>query len=147
MCLRQVNKRHSNPAPLAASARAATNGGVKVRLVRKYGFESAHRLPFVPEGHKCSRLHGHSFRVEVSVRGVVDARLGWFVDYADIDAACRPVIESLDHHYLNEIPGLENPTSEHLAKYVWDRLVDKLAGLERICVMETCESRCEYEGD
>lgn len=119
---------------------------VKVRLVRKYGFESAHRLPLVPEGHKCSRLHGHSFRIEISVEGAVDERLGWFVDYADIDAACRPLIDALDHRYLNEIPGLENPTSEHLAKYIWDRLCASLSGLVRVTVMETCESRCEYEG-
>jgi 6-pyruvoyltetrahydropterin/6-carboxytetrahydropterin synthase len=120
---------------------------VNVRLVRKYGFESAHRLPAVPEGHKCSRLHGHSFRFEVAVRGPVDAKLGWFVDYADIDAACRPVVQVLDHRYLNEIPGLENPTSEHLAKYIWDHLEGNLRGLERVTVMETCESRCEYEGE
>lgn len=119
---------------------------MNVRLVRKYGFESAHRLPHVPEGHKCSRLHGHSFRVEVSVAGETDARLGWFVDYAEIDMACRPLIDALDHRYLNELPGLENPTSEHLAKYLWDRLVTTLRGLERVTVMETCQSRCEYEG-
>lgn len=81
------------------------------------------------------------------MRGAVDPQLGWFVDYAVIDAACRPIVESLDHRYLNEIPGLENPTSEHLARYVWERLAGDLPGLERICVMETCESRCEYEGD
>lgn len=131
----------------AILATAATNGPVNVRLVRKYGFESAHRLLNVPAGHKCSRLHGHSFRVEVAVRGPVDPALGWFIDYADIDAACRPTIDGLDHQYLNEIDGLENPTSEHLAKYLWDRIVKRVRGLERITVMETCESRCEYEGD
>jgi 6-pyruvoyltetrahydropterin/6-carboxytetrahydropterin synthase len=83
----------------------------------------------------------------VSVRGPVDEKAGWFIDYADIDAAVRPLRDALDHRYLNEIPGLENPTSEHIAKYIWDRLVQNLPGLERITVMETCESRCEYEGD
>lgn len=130
----------------ANSAIAARNRRVKVRLVRKYGFESAHRLPNVPEGHKCSRLHGHSFRIEVSIAGSTDPKLGWFVDYADIDAACRPIIDALDHRYLNELEGLENPTSENLAKYVWDRLTTRLAGLERVTVMETCQTRCEYEG-
>lgn len=120
---------------------------MKVRLVRKFGFESAHRLPHVPAGHKCSRLHGHSFRVEVSVKGPVDPEAGWFIDYADIDSAVRPLRDALDHQYLNEIPELYNPTSEHIAKYIWDRLVGTLPGLERITVMETCESRCEYEGD
>ncbi len=132
--------------PAAILALAATTTRVNVRLVRKYGFESAHRLPLVPEGHKCSRLHGHSFRVEVAVHGGVDEALGWFIDYAEIDATCRPVIGPLDHRYLNELPGLENPTSEHIAKYIWDRLAPTLRGLERVTVMETCESRCEYEG-
>jgi len=85
--------------------------------------------------------------VEVAVKGPVDKKAGWFIDYADIDAAVRPLRDALDHRYLNEIEGLENPTSEHISKYIWDRLVDSLPGLERITVMETCESRCEYEGD
>jgi 6-pyruvoyltetrahydropterin/6-carboxytetrahydropterin synthase len=100
----------------------------------------------VPQDHKCARLHGHSFRVEVAVQGHVDEKLGWFIDYADIDAACRPIVDALDHRYLNEVAGLENPTSEHLARYIWERLVAGLKGLERVTVMETCESRCEYEG-
>jgi 6-pyruvoyltetrahydropterin/6-carboxytetrahydropterin synthase len=100
----------------------------------------------VPDGHKCARLHGHSFRIEVAVKGPVDQGLGWFVDYADIDAVCRPVVDGLDHRYLNEIAGLENPTSEMLAKHIWDRIAARLRGLERVTVMETCESRCEYEG-
>lgn len=120
---------------------------VIVRLVKKFGFEAAHRLPEVPESHKCSRLHGHSFRVEIAVRGPVDERAGWFIDYADIDRAARPLRDALDHRYLNEIPGLENPTSENVARYIWDRLAVALPGLERITVMETCESRCEYEGE
>jgi 6-pyruvoyltetrahydropterin/6-carboxytetrahydropterin synthase len=132
--------------PPAICVKAANTGNVNVRLVRKFGFESAHRLPHVPQGHKCSRLHGHSFRVEVAVSGPVDPELGWFIDYAEIDAACRPLVEVLDHRYLNEIEGLENPTSERLAKFIWDRLVVSLRGLERVTVMETCESRCEYEG-
>jgi 6-pyruvoyltetrahydropterin/6-carboxytetrahydropterin synthase len=100
----------------------------------------------VPDGHKCARLHGHSFRIEVAVKGPVDQGLGWFIDYADIDTVCRPVVDALDHRYLNEVLGLENPTSEILAKYIWDRIVTRLGGLERVTVMETCESRCEYEG-
>lgn len=117
------------------------------RLVRKFGFEAAHRLPQVPEGHKCGRLHGHSFRVEVTVEGPVNPETGFYIDYAEIDAACRPLRETLDHHYLNEIPGLENPTSEHLAKFIWERLKPTLPGLSCITVMETCDSRCEYRGN
>ncbi len=118
-----------------------------VRLTRKFGFESAHRLPQVPASHKCSRLHGHSFRVEVTVRGPVDEQLGWFIDYAEIDQACRALTEQLDHRYLNEIDGLSNPTSENLARFIWERLIGPLPSLESVIVLETCESRCEYRGD
>lgn len=120
---------------------------MNVRLTRKFGFESAHRLPNVPASHKCARLHGHSFRVEVSVRGPVDEAMGWFMDYAEIDRACRTLTELLDHRYLNEIEGLENPTSERLAQFIWQRLIALLPCLDSVVVLETCESRCEYRGD
>lgn len=118
-----------------------------VRLVRHFGFEAAHRLPMVSASHKCSRLHGHSFRVAVTVRGPVAASSGWFIDYADIDHAIRPLRAVLDHTYLNDIPGLENPTSENIARYIWKQLVTDLPGLERVTVMESSESSCEYAGD
>ena len=92
-------------------------------VFREFGFEAAHRLPNVPEGHKCARLHGHSFRVEVHVAGPVDPTLGWVVDFADIRDAFEPIHDALDHRYLNEVEGLENPTSENLAVWIWDRLV------------------------
>ncbi len=120
---------------------------MKVSLVKTFGFESAHRLPFVPEGHKCARLHGHSFQVEVVVTGDVDEKLGWYVDYGDITAAWRPLHDALDHRYLNEIPGLENPTSEVLARWIWTRLKPTLPGLSRLVVKETSLSRCEYSGE
>ena len=119
----------------------------RMRLVKTFRFEAAHRLPEVPPGHKCARLHGHSFRVEVEVEGTVDERPGWVVDYADIAAAVKPVLERLDHHYLNEVEGLENPTSENLAIWIWERLAPRLAGLTRIAVAETCTARCEYRGE
>lgn len=117
-----------------------------VRLVKDFRFEAAHRLPRVPEDHKCARLHGHSFRVDVEVAGDVDPASGWLVDYAGIKAAFAPLLEALDHRYLNEIDGLENPTSEILAAWIWDRLAPRLPGLSRITVHETCTSRCIYEG-
>ncbi len=119
---------------------------MKVLLAHEFRFEAAHRLPNVPEGHKCARLHGHSFRVEVALRGPVDERSGWFVDFDLIHRAWAPLHELLDHHYLNEVPGLENPTSERLARWIWDRLAPDLPGLARITVAETCDARCEYEG-
>ena len=104
-------------------------------------------MPNVPPDHKCARLHGHSFRVEVVVAGECDARLGWLMDYAEISEAVKPLLDRLDHYYLNEIPGLENATSENLAKWIWDRLKPKLPLLAEIVVAETCMSRCVYRGE
>ncbi|HEX6749018.1 MAG TPA: 6-carboxytetrahydropterin synthase QueD [Longimicrobium sp.] len=118
-----------------------------MEIFKEFGFEAAHRLPNVPEGHKCARLHGHSFRVEVHVRGGLDPRLGWVMDFADLKAAVKPVIAELDHYYLNEIPGLDNPTSEVLARWLWTRLIPTLPGLTRIVVRETCTSGCTYQGE
>jgi 6-pyruvoyltetrahydropterin/6-carboxytetrahydropterin synthase len=112
----------------------------------QFRFEAAHRLPNVPEGHKCARLHGHSFRVTVWVEGEVGAESGWVMDFADVKAAFAPLHDALDHHYLNEIEGLANPTSEVLAMWIWDRLAPSLPGLTRVDVHETCTSGCRYEG-
>lgn len=117
-----------------------------VRLAKTFGFESAHFLPHVPEGHPCRRLHGHSFRFEVLVEGEVDAQRGWFVDYGDLSALIDPLVGRLDHRLLNSVPGLENPTSELLAGWLWERLAPSLPGLIRISVFETCTTRCDYEG-
>lgn len=119
---------------------------MNVRLVRKLSFEAAHRLPHVPEGHKCERLHGHSFRVELVVEGPVNEKTGWFIDYADIDDAWAPLYETLDHRYLNEVPGLENPTSENLCRFLWEKLQPRLPSLSRVVVHETCDATCEYDG-
>jgi 6-pyruvoyltetrahydropterin/6-carboxytetrahydropterin synthase len=100
----------------------------------------------VPEGHKCRRLHGHSFRVEVRVRGVPDPALGWVMDFADLKAAWAPLDDALDHQYLNDVPGLENPTSEVLARWIWARLLPTLPGLAAVAVRETCTSGCVYRG-
>jgi 6-pyruvoyltetrahydropterin/6-carboxytetrahydropterin synthase len=118
---------------------------VNVRLVKEFRFEAAHLLPKVPPGHKCSRLHGHSFKIDVAVVGPVNPDTGWFLDYDVVDRAFRPIYDALDHRYLNDIEGLENPTSEVLARWLWERLSPTLP-LERITVHETCDARCEYEG-
>lgn len=116
-------------------------------IYREFTFEAAHRLPNVPDGHKCSRLHGHSYRVEVHVTGAVGDDTGWVQDFGDIKAAFKPLEDQLDHNYLNEVQGLENPTSEILAKWIWTRLVDALPNLSAIQVRETCTSGCIYRGD
>jgi 6-pyruvoyltetrahydropterin/6-carboxytetrahydropterin synthase len=118
----------------------------RVELVREMRFEAAHVLPNVPEGHKCRRLHGHSFRIEVCVAGPIGEESGWFIDFGEIDRAMAPVREALDHRYLNEIEGLENPTSENLARWIWRRLDGRLPGLSAIVVHETCAARCIYRG-
>lgn len=117
-----------------------------VTLAKTFTFEAAHLLPNFPAGHKCRRLHGHSFKVEVRVAGDVDPQTGILVDYGDIGAACEPLRKQLDHYYLNEIAGLENPTSEVLAGWLWERLKPALPQLAAIIVYETCTSRCEYRG-
>lgn len=119
---------------------------MNVKLVHEFRFEAAHRLPRVPAGHKCARLHGHSFKIEVAIAGPVNEETGWFIDYSTLYDAWEPLYAVLDHNYLNEVPGLENPTSELLARWIWDRLVPALPSLSRITVFETCDARCEYEG-
>ncbi len=118
-----------------------------MRIFKVFQIEAAHRLPHVPAGHKCSRLHGHSFRVEIHVQGEPDSALGWVMDFADVKAAFAPIYEQLDHHYLNDIKGLENPTSELLARWIWRRLSPALNGLEKIVVHETCTSGAECSAD
>lgn len=118
----------------------------RTEIFKEFTFEAAHRLPFVPEGHKCARLHGHSFKVEVHVGGEVDPLTGWIMDFGHIKTAFKPLDAQLDHNYLNDIEGLENPTSENLAAWIWDRLLPTLPGLARIVVRETCTSGCVYEG-
>jgi len=118
-----------------------------MELFREFTFEAAHLLPHVPEGHKCRRLHGHSYRVVVHVEGPVDPHTGMVMDFAEIAAVVRPIVDGeLDHRYLNDIPGLENPTSEVLARWLWERLAPLLPGLARVVVRETCTSGCAYDG-
>lgn len=118
-----------------------------MEIWKEFTFEAAHLLPRVPEGHKCKRLHGHSYRVRVYVAGDVDPELGWIVDFADIKRVFEPIKKQLDHYYLNEIEGLENPTSEVLAKWIWIRLKPALPLLSKIEIGETCTSGCTYAGE
>jgi 6-pyruvoyltetrahydropterin/6-carboxytetrahydropterin synthase len=115
-------------------------------IFKVFTLEAAHRLPQVPAGHKCARLHGHSFRIELHVRGEPDPSLGWVMDFADIKRAFQPIYDQLDHHYLNDVPGLENPTSEQLAIWIWNRLKPALPLLAEVVIHETCTSGCRYQG-
>lgn len=118
-----------------------------MEIFKEFSFEAAHRLPNVPDDHKCARLHGHSFHVRVSVTGPVGRESGWVMDFAALKAAYAPVHAALDHRYLNEIPGLENPTSEVLATWIWHRLLATLPGLSAVEVRETCTSGCIFRGE
>jgi 6-pyruvoyltetrahydropterin/6-carboxytetrahydropterin synthase len=115
-------------------------------ISKTFRIEAAHRLPNVPDGHKCARLHGHSFAIEVHVAGPLDPTLGWVMDFADLKAAFAPVFDAIDHRYLNDVPGLENPTSENLARWVWDALKPRLPLLDHVVIHETCTSMCRYDG-
>ena len=116
-------------------------------IFRVFQLEAAHFLPNVPDGHKCARMHGHSFRIEVHVSGEPGGETGWVMDFADLRRAFQPLFDQLDHHCLNEIGGLENPTSENLARWVWQRLKPALPFLSKVIVQETCNAGCIYQGD
>lgn len=117
-----------------------------MEIFREFQFDAAHLLPHVPAGHKCARLHGHTYRVEVHISGPVSPASGWVADFGDISSAFAPVHAELDHHYLNDVPGLENPTSEVLAQWIWARLATTLP-LSAVIVRETCTSGCIYRGE
>jgi 6-pyruvoyltetrahydropterin/6-carboxytetrahydropterin synthase len=118
-----------------------------MEIFKEFTFEAAHKLPHVPDGHKCGRLHGHSYKVEIHVRGEVGKQSGWVLDFADLKQLFAPLLDVLDHSYLNDIEGLSNPTSENLAIWIWDRLSPSLRRtLCRIVVKETCTSGCVYTG-
>ena len=118
-----------------------------MEIFKEFSIEAAHWLPHVPEGHKCRRLHGHSFKIEVHVAGALDERLGWIMDFADIKSAFQAIEDELDHRCLNDVAGLENPTSENLARWIWVRLQAGLPGLSEVVVRETCTSGCAYRGN
>jgi len=131
-------------------AETAERSSVETRataeIFKEFSFEAAHRLPYVPDGHKCARLHGHSYRVEIHVDGAVDPLNGWVMDFGDLTAAFEPLRDRLDHYYLNEVEGLENPTSENLTRWIWQRLHPSLPALSVVVVRETCTSGAIYRG-
>lgn len=118
-----------------------------MEVFREFTFEAAHHLPQAPEDHKCRRLHGHSYHLTVHVRGPVDPRTGWLIDFADIKRAVQPLVDRLDHRVLNEIEGLHNPTSEGIVRWMWRRLHPALPGLAQLTLRETATSGCVYRGE
>jgi 6-pyruvoyltetrahydropterin/6-carboxytetrahydropterin synthase len=118
-----------------------------MEIFKEFTFEAAHRLPNVAPGHKCGRLHGHSFQVAVHVRGMMEPTAGWITDFADVKQAFQPLHDKLDHRYLNDVEELANPTTENLARWIWKRLKPGLPGLSKLVVRETCTSGCIYQGE
>ena len=117
-----------------------------MEIFKEFTIEAAHRLPHVPPEHKCGRVHGHSFKLEVHVKGAVAPTTGWIMDFGDIKEVFQPIFDALDHRYLNEVEGLENPTSEVIARWIWARLSPSLPGLSAVVVRETCSTGCVYRG-
>ncbi len=118
-----------------------------MEISKQFNIEAAHRLPNVPADHKCGRLHGHSFQVTIHACGEIGTQSGWVIDFAEIKRAFHPLYEQLDHHYLNDIEGLENPTSENITRWIWKRLKPRLPELCKITIQETCTSSCVYSGE
>jgi 6-pyruvoyltetrahydropterin/6-carboxytetrahydropterin synthase len=118
-----------------------------MEIFKVFKFDAAHRLPNVSSGHKCAQVHGHSFRVEIHVQGKADPHTGWVMDFADIAIAFQPILDQLDHKYLNDIEELANPTSENLAKWIWQRLQPALPQLSKVVIQESSESGCVYAGE
>ena len=118
-----------------------------MEIFKEFTFEAAHFLPNVPDGHKCRRLHGHSYSVRIYVSGPIGDSSGWVMDFADIKQAFKPIYDQLDHYFLNEIPGLENPTAENIARWIWQQLKPAIPALSAIEMKETCTSGCVYRGN
>ena len=117
-----------------------------MKIAQSFTFEAAHRLPNVPERHRCFRLHGHSYRVVLKLEGQIHPETGFVVDFFDIEAAFKPLLDRLDHAYLNDIEGLENPTAENIALWIWGRAKPALPPLSAVVVHETPDCWAEYDG-
>ncbi|WP_027155424.1 6-carboxytetrahydropterin synthase QueD [Mesorhizobium sp. WSM2561] len=117
-----------------------------MKIAQAFTFEAAHRLPRVPESHRCHRMHGHSYRVDLRLAGSVNPDTGFVVDFFDVEAAFAPLLQRLDHHCLNEIEGLTNPTAENIAIWIWDRIKPILPQIASVIVWETPQCWAEYEG-
>jgi 6-pyruvoyltetrahydropterin/6-carboxytetrahydropterin synthase len=117
-----------------------------MKVVQAFTFEAAHRLPHMPACHPCRRLHGHSYRVELKFDGQVDPHTGFVIDFFEIERVFTPILRSLDHQFLNEVEGLDNPTAENISIWIWTRTKALLPTLSLVAVYETPNCWAEYDG-
>ncbi len=118
-----------------------------MEVFRDFTFDAAHRLEGLPEGHKCARLHGHTYRLTVAAEGPLDQDIGWVVDFGEINRVANNAINLLDHQVLNDVPGLEQPTTELIAVWLWSKINPELPGLSRITLYENARSGVTYRGE
>jgi 6-pyruvoyltetrahydropterin/6-carboxytetrahydropterin synthase len=117
-----------------------------MQIFKQFTFDSAHFLPNVPAGHKCREMHGHTYRLVVYIEGELDPTVGWVMDFAELKRVIGPVVKAVDHKLLNDIPGLENPTCERIAIWIWDRIKPEIPLLKKIELHETPTSGVVYDG-
>ncbi|MDX2147708.1 MAG: 6-carboxytetrahydropterin synthase QueD [Planctomycetota bacterium] len=118
-----------------------------MEIFKEFHFEAAHRLDHLPPEHQCARLHGHSYRLRVFIRGPINPATGFIMDFADVKAAAKPVLDQLDHHFLNEVPGMGVSTTENIARFIWNRLKPALPLLSEIELWETATCGVRYRGE
>ncbi|HIA80261.1 MAG TPA: 6-carboxytetrahydropterin synthase QueD [Candidatus Marinimicrobia bacterium] len=118
-----------------------------MNVFKTFTIEAARSLPNLPDGHPCKNIHGHSFKITITVTGNVDNKTGFVMDFGDIDETFNPLLSKLDHSYLNDIEGLENPSSENVCQWIWERLAPSLPGLSQIDIKETDSTGCIYKGE
>ncbi|MBN8703608.1 MAG: 6-carboxytetrahydropterin synthase QueD [Bacteroidetes bacterium] len=115
-------------------------------IFKKFVFDSAHFLPNVPDGHKCKRVHGHTYKLTIFIEGDLQEKLDWVMDFGDLKSVVNPVVDRLDHNFLNDISGLDNPTCERIAQWIWEQIKSQLPGLVKIELYETPTSGVIYTG-
>ena len=118
-----------------------------MNVFKTFTIEAARSLPNLPDGHPCKNIHGHSFKITITVTGNVDNKTGFVMDFGDIVETFNPLLSKLDHSYLNDIEGLENPSSENVCQWIWERLAPSLPGLSQIDIKETDSTGCIYQGE
>lgn len=117
---------------------------MKYELKQHFHIESARFLPHLPKSHPCANMHGHSFKIILQLKGELQPQVGWVMDYHEISLVMAPLLKQLDHKVLNEVPGLENPTSELLAKWIYEKARLSIPLLQSVTIMETTSTECKY---